>query len=119
LDPAKVYMEGFSQSSIFAAYIGVCFADRIAGIWKGGSGLAKTGHTPMVPRKQAQCRLSDALEYLQNCCKEDFCTNCTWWPVCPRTYKHTIADCIALYTNILIRMRVRLVHVLGHGGGEQ
>jgi len=99
LDPAKVYAEGFSQSSMFAAYIGVCFAERVAGIWQGGSGLARTGHTPVVPGKQAQCRLSDALDDLQNCCREDFCTDCTWWPVYPRTCEHEVVDCIASYNN--------------------
>ena len=36
----------------FAAYISVCFASRVAGVWQGGSGLARTGLAPVVPGKQ-------------------------------------------------------------------
>jgi predicted esterase len=68
LDASKVYFEGFSQSSMFAAYVGVCFADRVAGIFQGGSGLAKTFHKPIVPGFQAQCSASVFSEYGRECC---------------------------------------------------
>jgi len=99
LDPSRVYVEGFSQNSMFVAYVGVCFADRVAGIWQGGSGLAKTGHVPVVPGKQGQCRHSDFLAEGSKCCRSAFCADCTWWPVYPRTCGNKIVDCIAAYTN--------------------
>ena len=34
LDSSKVYFEGFSQNSMYAAYTSVCFADRVAGLWQ-------------------------------------------------------------------------------------
>ncbi len=34
LDETKVFMEGFSQNSMYAAYSSVCFADRVAGLWQ-------------------------------------------------------------------------------------
>jgi len=34
LDNTKVFVEGFSQSSMYAAYFTICFADRIAGMWQ-------------------------------------------------------------------------------------
>lgn len=68
LDASKVYFEGFSQNSMFAAYASVCFADRVAGLWQGGSGLAKTFHTPLVPGLQAQCSASDYASLGNNCC---------------------------------------------------
>ena len=40
----------------FAAYISVCFASRVAGVWQGGSGLARTGLAPVVPGKQVGVR---------------------------------------------------------------
>eukprot|EP00957_Ditylum_brightwellii_P023533 1776432-Ditylum_brightwellii.AAC.1 len=84
---------------MFAAYIAVCWADRIAGLWQGGSGLAKTFHTPIVPGKQAQCSF-DAYDMNGNtCCETDFCNECTWWPLYPRTCEHKLVDCIAAYTN--------------------
>jgi len=98
LDAGRVFFEGFSQNSMFAAYAGVCFADRVAGLWQGGSGLAKTGYTPVVPGKQAQCTFS-AFADDNNCCKTNFCEECTWWPVYPRTCEHKIVDCISTYTN--------------------
>ena len=130
LDASKVYFEGFSQSSMFAAYASVCFADRVAGLWQGGSGLAKTYHTPIVPGFQAQCSASDYNTYGNSCCegkkqsflflptrvtphactdvlvfsssscrKDNFCTDCTWWPIYPRTCENKLVDCIATYTN--------------------
>ena len=68
LDASKVYFEGFSQNSMFAAYASICFADRVAGIWQAGSGLAKTFHKPLVPGLQGQCSASDYSDYGRECC---------------------------------------------------
>lgn len=43
VDSNNVYAHGFSQNSMFAVYMTVCFADKMAGVWQGGSGLALTG----------------------------------------------------------------------------
>ena len=69
LNGSKVYLEGFSQNSMFAAYASVCFADRVAGIWQGGSGLAKTYHKPLVPGLQGQCSASDYSTLGTDCCE--------------------------------------------------
>ena len=34
---------------MFAIYVATCFADKVAGTWQGGSGMAKTGFTPITP----------------------------------------------------------------------
>ena len=34
-DMTRVYAEGFSQNSVFSAYIGYCFADNVRGIYQG------------------------------------------------------------------------------------
>lgn len=68
LDESKVYFEGFSQSSMFSAYASVCFADRVVGVWQGGSGLAKTYHTPVTPGWQGQCSASAFSDQGQDCC---------------------------------------------------
>ena len=34
-DAKRVYAEGFSQNSMFSAYIGFCFPDNVVGIWQG------------------------------------------------------------------------------------
>jgi len=99
LDTSKVYFEGFSQSSMFSVYASVCFADRIAGLWQGGSGLAKTFHQPITPGWQGQCSASDFDTYGNDCCTDHFCTDCTWWPIYPRTCENKLIDCIATYTN--------------------
>jgi len=84
---------------MFAAYMGVCFANRVRGIWQGGSGLAKAGYTPVTPGYQAQCTRADFENYGDQCCKTHFCTECAWWPVYPRTCEHKIIDCVMSYTN--------------------
>lgn len=68
LDASKVYFEGFSQDSMFAVYASVCFADRVAGVWQGGSGLAKTYHKPLVPGLQGQCSASIYSSLGNDCC---------------------------------------------------
>ena len=53
-DASRIYAGGFSQNSMFSAYIGFCFSDKVLGVWQGGSGLAFTGETPNLPGCQAQ-----------------------------------------------------------------
>ena len=43
-DSTRIYAEGFSQNSMFSAYIGFCFNDQVRGVWQGGSGMALTGN---------------------------------------------------------------------------
>jgi len=103
LDQSKVYVYGFSQSSMFAAYVAVCFHDRIAGLWQGGSGLALTSHIPLTPGLQGQCSKSASDTYGKECCDKEFCNECAYWPIYPRTCGNkdtaVIVDCIAMYTN--------------------
>lgn len=98
LDSTKVFVEGFSQSSMFSAYFTVCFADRIAGMFQSGSALTKTYHTPITPGFEGQCSRSDFFAHGDECCTEQFCENCKWWPIYPRTCEHKIISCMATYT---------------------
>ncbi len=68
LDSSKVFFEGFSQSSMYAAYASVCFADRVAGVWQGGSALSKTYHAPMTPGFESQCSASSFAAFGDECC---------------------------------------------------
>ena len=43
LDNSKIFAEGFSQNSMFSAYIAFCYNHRISGVWQGGSGMALNG----------------------------------------------------------------------------
>ena len=52
-DASKIYAQGFSQNSMFSAYIGFCFNEKVQGIWQGGSGMAYTGQPPNLPGCQA------------------------------------------------------------------
>ena len=52
-DASKIYAQGFSQNSMFSAYIGFCFNEKVLGIWQGGSGMAYTGLPPNLPGCQA------------------------------------------------------------------
>lgn len=99
LDTAKVYTEGFSQNSMFAIYTGVCFADKVAGTWQGGSGLSRTGSNPVAPGYQGQCDFDSHVEHGKECCDNAFCSECQYWPLWPKTCSHTLVDCIASYTD--------------------
>ena len=52
-DASKIYAQGFSQNSMFSAYIGFCFSEKVLAIWQGGSGMAYTGQPPNLPGCQA------------------------------------------------------------------
>ena len=43
LDNSKIFAEGFSQNSMFSAYIAFCYNHRVSGVWQGGSGMALNG----------------------------------------------------------------------------
>ena len=49
LDDQRIYAQGFSQNSMFSAYIGFCFNQKVLGVWQGGSGMALTGMSPNLP----------------------------------------------------------------------
>ena len=82
----------------------MCFADKVAGVWQGGSGLAKTGFTPITPGYQGQCTRSSYATHAGSCCANDFCEECKYWPLYPKTCawsepKRKLIDCIHAYTN--------------------
>merc|ERR1712223_1541807 len=66
-DANRVYTEGFSQNSMFSAYIAFCFPDNVLGVWQGGSGMAITGEPPNLPGCQGQVTASDFADNCQNC----------------------------------------------------
>eukprot|EP00947_MAST-08B_sp_MAST-8B-sp1_P001124 g1124.t1 len=103
LDTSRVFTMGFSQESMFSAYMAICFPDKIKGMWQGGSGLAKTGFAPIVPGYQAQCARTSNLESGGDCCTTAFCHDCEYWPAYPRTSDvanaNTLVDCIMAYVD--------------------
>lgn len=99
MDASRVYTEGFSQNSAFALYATVCFADKVAGIYQGGSGMARTGWYPVAPGFQGQCSFDSYATHGSDCCDNDFCTDCQYWPLWPKTCKHKIVDCIFAYVD--------------------
>ena len=64
-DASKIYAQGFSQNSMFSAYIGFCFNEKVLGIWQGGSGMAYTGQPPNLPGCQAHVIFS-VISYTRN-----------------------------------------------------
>ena len=100
-DSNRIYTEGFSQNSMFSAYIGFCYSDQVVGIWQGGSGLAFTGEPPNLPGCQAQCKASVFKESTCDQCQANQpCTECQYWPIYPcYEPKRPVIDCIADYKN--------------------
>jgi hypothetical protein len=101
-DASRIYAGGFSQNSMFSAYIGFCFSDKVLGVWQGGSGLAYTGEEPNLPGCQGQVTASDYAECdnCKACIETNFCTECQYWPIYP-CYSATrpMVDCVAAYDN--------------------
>jgi len=101
LDNSKVFTAGFSQDSMLAIVVAACYPTRVAGTWQGGSGLAKTGHTPVTPGKQAQCSFSSMEAHEGACCAKEYCKSCKYWPLYPpkATATSKMVDCIMSYTD--------------------
>merc|ERR1711992_431807 len=102
-DANRVYTEGFSQNSMFSAYIAFCFPDNVLGVWQGGSGMAITGEPPNLPGCQGQVTASDFANNCQNCnaCIESHpCTECQYWPIHPcYSSNRPMVNCLPEYTN--------------------
>ena len=98
----KIYAAGFSQNSMFSAYIGFCHSDKVTGIWQGGSGLALSSQTELtLPAMQAHCTASMYTEFKKGCSSQtDACPGCKYWPIypCYQASKPMI-NCIADYNN--------------------
>ena len=102
-DSSSVYSGGFSQNSMFSAYIGTCFADQFKGVWQAGSGLILKGKKPYVPNCGGQLAASQMAECGKSCgqCVRSYtCEECQYWPIYPcYSPSHPLAHCIAEYTN--------------------
>jgi len=102
-DASRVWAEGFSQNSVFSAYMAFCFSDKVLGITQGGSGLALTGQKPYFPGCEGQVAHSDIEECHGNCelCIQTHpCEECKYWPIYPcYSEKKPMISCIHEYTN--------------------
>ncbi|XRA99681.1 ShKT domain-containing protein [Pycnococcus provasolii] len=99
-DATRIYSEGFSQNSMFSAYIAFCFSSDVVGVWQGGSGLSLTGQQPFLPRMEGQCTADSFAQYQNGCATSQPCTDCQYFPVYPcYTESRPQVDCIAMYDN--------------------
>merc|ERR1711881_209533 len=102
-DSTRVYTEGFSQNSMFSAYIAFCFPDNVLGVWQGGSGMAITGEPPNLPGCQGQVTAYDFANNCQNCkaCIASHpCSECQYWPIYPcYSPNRPMVNCLSEYTN--------------------
>ena len=57
-DASRKWAEGFSQNSVFSAYLSFCFSDKILGFTQAGGGLAFTGQKPYFPNCEGQVTYS-------------------------------------------------------------
>ncbi len=97
VDLNRIFTEGFSQNSMFAAYTAICFPDRIAGIWQGGSGLYVKGITNPLPQMEGVCRRSDFLTYAQECETIAPCEECQYFPAYPIRRENPFKACVSAY----------------------
>ena len=100
-DIGKIYTEGFSQNSMFSAYFGFCYLDRVTGIWQGGSGLAFSKDKDInLPKMEVKCSRSSFEKYDQSCAKLKPCTDCKYWPIYPcYESKKPMVICVTDYNN--------------------
>jgi len=111
-DMTRVYAEGFSQNSVFSAYIGYCFADNVRGIYQGGSGLFLTEQpftagpscVPSVKVSDLKnpdvCSFKNGKPDCKSCVKSHPCTECQYFPIYPcYSPKRPMVHCVIEYDN--------------------
>jgi len=93
-----IYTFGFSQNSMFSAYVGFCLSDKVKGIVQGGSGLVvkKEEHSP-PPNQGAYCTHSSFNENGGSCKTKDACDTCEYWPIYPCYAPNPIVHCSFIY----------------------
>jgi hypothetical protein len=100
VDPDKVYVQGFSQNSMFSIYMATCFPDRIAGIVQGGSGLySEDDGSNALPKCEGACTADAFAEFDTACAQEAPCTTCKYFPVFPEKTGAPITSCLFMYDN--------------------
>ena len=105
-DSSRMYSVGFSQNSMFSAYIGFCFPDQVRGVFQAGSGMALTGLEPNLPGCQGHVTASQYAECDAECvkcdsCQETYpCEECQYWPIYPcYNSQRPMVDCLIEYDN--------------------
>ena len=103
-----MYAHGFSQNSMFSAYIGFCFPDNFVGVYQGGSGLALTESKHQLPGCQGlvsasqleACSADKKTKGCRKCRAAHPCTECQYWPIYPcYSSRKPIVDCVVEYDN--------------------
>jgi len=104
----KIYIQGHSQNSMFASYIGYCLNERIVGIWSGASGLLLPKVDPPTPGCQGHTKMSDYKTCVikdkigcEQCINEGHgCKECKYWPIYPcYSNKRPQVHCLSEYGN--------------------
>merc|ERR1711953_150984 len=105
-DASRMWSQGFSQNSMFSAYIGFCFPDQILGVYQGGSGMALNGLEPNLPGCQGQVTSSQFAQckdnnvQCQQCAAQYPCEDCQYWPIYPcYNSARPMVDCLVEYDN--------------------
>ena len=77
VDADKVFVQGFSQNSMFSIFMATCFPNRIAGIWQGGSGLySQADGSRPLPKCEGACTSDSFDEHEQACIDVQPCETC-------------------------------------------
>jgi len=97
-DSSKIYTWGFSQNSMFSAYVGFCFSHLVAGIVQGGSGLVVRSENPRAPPNLGgYCKYSDYNTLGGKCRNEAPCQECEYWPIYPCYEARPVVHCSFIY----------------------
>merc|ERR1719277_452142 len=96
-DKDKIYTSGFSQNSMFSAYVGFCFSHKVAGIAQSGAGLVIKGATTIDPQAAGYCKFSDFKKYKKECVKTSPCKECKYWPIYPCYEPRKVVYCSIMY----------------------
>lgn len=75
-DPTNVHVTGHSQNSIFSAFTGFCFSEKVAGVFQASGGL-----TLVDEFKKYWTKRATGLKQVQGFLQE--CDTCQYWTVYP------------------------------------
>merc|ERR1719265_1262784 len=98
-DSGRIFLKGFSQNSIFAAFASYCFSADVAGVWQASSGLAIKGLLPVPPRKESRCSRWAYDQYGDECETKKPCASCKYFPIYPCHFRKPMVHCLSFYSN--------------------
>ena len=108
MDATRMWVNGFSQNSVWAIYTAYCFPQNFVGVYQGGATMSFKGQEPFAlscqsnvkPSVYETCKKSKPRLRCGTCAEKYPCEECQFYPLWPcYNPERPMIDCSANYNN--------------------